>query len=156
MISQNGAPISLLDRDRMCGEWFYIEPGQEIAIFSAEHDRFIKITYEEAADADILKEKADARLATAKDAAAVGAADDVAAAAARDTITGDPIIIWRPFQCWNMSSAILCRAGAELGNTFRKSRSLHCPPARTVCSPPPSPCKTLKLQMGIMICNYSE
>ena len=49
----NGAPISLLERDRMCGEWFYICHDEEIAIFSAEHDKFMTITYEQAARADV-------------------------------------------------------------------------------------------------------
>lgn len=123
----------------MCGEWWYINKDEEIAIFSAEHDRFIKITYTQAKAADILKdirrlakakkdagdqavtdlvngnaaasdaEKADARKIAEQGVVAPG--DDVVA-------PDDPIIIWRPFQTWTMASCILCRAGSELGNTF--------------------------------------
>ena len=49
----NGAPISLLERDRMCGEYFYICHDEEIAIFSAEHDKFITISYEQAKKKDV-------------------------------------------------------------------------------------------------------
>ena len=48
----SGAPISLLDRSRQIGEWFYITPDDEaIAIFSATHDDFVPITYKQAMDA---------------------------------------------------------------------------------------------------------
>lgn len=66
----NGAPISLLERDRMIGEWFYIKKDETIAIFSAEHDKFMKITYKQAADADVRPTK----------------------------LTDKPILIFRPFQ----------------------------------------------------------
>ena len=35
------------------GEWFYVNPGETIAIFSASHDKFVKISYEEAAKHDL-------------------------------------------------------------------------------------------------------
>ena len=35
------------------GEWFYVAPGEEIAIFSAEHDKFVKISYEKALENDV-------------------------------------------------------------------------------------------------------
>ena len=41
----NGAPISLLERHRMCGEWFVLPAGEDaIHIFSADADRFVKLT----------------------------------------------------------------------------------------------------------------
>jgi hypothetical protein len=94
----------------MCGEWWYILPGEQIAIFSAEHDRFIKITYEEAAKADILGRLAKAK-EVAKQAAVQRGGDAAAQQAAVDAVTaatittdGKPIIIWRPFQTWTMAS----------------------------------------------------
>ena len=35
------------------GEWFYVAPGEEIAIFSAEHDKFVKISYAKALENDV-------------------------------------------------------------------------------------------------------
>jgi len=71
----NGAPISLLERDRMIGEWFYIEEDEVIAIFSAEHDKFMKITYADAA------------------------AHNVRPQSGTKALSGNPpILIFRPFQ----------------------------------------------------------
>ena len=83
----------------MIGEWFYIKPRETIAIFSAEHDKFMKITYAEAANADIRQGTTDAP-------------------AVSDDDAGAPILIFRPFQTWTMASCILLKAGEELGNTF--------------------------------------
>jgi hypothetical protein len=91
----NGAPISLLERDRMIGEWFYIKKDEKIAIFSAEHDKFITITYAQAAAKDV-RPKSGAKALAGK----------------------PPILIFRPFQTWTMASCILLKAGSELGNTF--------------------------------------
>lgn len=95
----NGAPISLLERDRMCGEWFYIEEGEEIAIFSAEHDKFITISYDDAKNYDMR------RNGTSSAQGVIGGAKK-------------PLLIFRPFQTWTMASCILLKAGSELGNTF--------------------------------------
>ena len=158
----NGAPISLLERDRMCGEWWVIHPDQEIAIFSAEHDRFIKITYAEAAAADILKDMQGEkktlaeRLENAKTKAAAGL-EGQEATNARDAVKALPIIIFRPFQTWTMASCILCRAGSELGNTFRKLHALHCLPcSHCVLTIASFSCKTLqkKIQTDTTICSF--
>lgn len=86
----NGAPISLLERDRMCGEWFVLPAGEDaIHVFSADADRFVKL-----------------------DRATVVAASMNATTGNKD------ILIFRPFQTWRMCSAVLCKAGSELGNTF--------------------------------------
>jgi len=86
----NGAPISLLERHRMCGEWFVLPKGEDaIHIYSADADRFVKLDRKTIQDAALNNANGD------KD-----------------------ILIFRPFQTWNMCSAILCKAGSELGNTF--------------------------------------
>lgn len=86
----NGAPISLLERDRMIGEWFVLPAGEEaIHIFSADADRFVKL-----------------------------ARNTIEGALLNNNNAGGDILIFRPFQTWRMASAILCKAGSELGNTF--------------------------------------
>ena len=170
------------------GEWFYVAPGETIAIFSAEHDKFVKISYEKAAENDVrglfgmtAKESADARksisgltIGGTSDAdvgtaiaalqatpqndstisSAVQALDGKTATAVDKAelkklfVSGNPILIFRPFQTWTvsctntfdfvahvhtltlpihsyatlhqMASCILLKAGSELGNTFRK------------------------------------
>lgn len=110
----NGAPISLLERDRMCGEYFYICYGEEIAIFSAEHDKFITISYEQAAKKDVrfkrnaddtissnpaeLKDKAGNQTATEfKDFEAYGTPSSSNPKATAHQ-AHPPILIFRPFQ----------------------------------------------------------
>ena len=61
-----------------------------IHIFSADADRFVKL------DRDTIES------ASLNDA----------------TGTNKDILIFRPFQTWTMCSAILCKAGSQLGNTF--------------------------------------
>ena len=124
----NGAPISLLERNRQIGEWFYITPEDEaIAIFSAAHDDFIPITYADAEaarhDLDDTKKQA---LNTAKQnvadaqAALAGANpgdDDAVAAAKANLATAQDalaqlqpnILIFRPFQTWRMAVSDLSR-----------------------------------------------
>ena len=105
------APISLLERDRMCGEYFYICHGEDIAIFSAEHDKFITITYAQAAAADVrFKRDADGTkstdLAELKDKAGNQTATEFAKFEAHGTSgakaqahqANPPILIFRPFQ----------------------------------------------------------
>jgi hypothetical protein len=120
----NGAPISLLERDRMCGEWFYICHGEEIAIFSAEHDKFMTITYEQAARADVRYKHDATKGGTYKQDGVAQAGYNKLAKAWGSFNKGDkshpPILIFRPFQTWTMASCILLKAGSELGNTFRK------------------------------------
>ena len=84
----------------MVGEWFYVAPGETIAIFSASHDKFCKITYEDAAKAD-LNNKTTA-LWNAYDAERKKSTPDqtkVDAAFANLK----PILIFRPFQTWTVS-----------------------------------------------------
>ena len=89
----NGAPISLLERDRMIGEWFVLPAGEDaIHIFSADADRFVKLTREDISGAAMNLEGED------------GANQD--------------ILVFRPFATWRMASALLLKSGSELGNTF--------------------------------------
>ena len=134
----NGAPISLLERNRQIGEWFYITPQDEaITIFSAAHDDFIPITYAEALANAHVTETVARTMATEKravdaakavlagadpaDAGAIAAAEaDLVAKKAALAAKGPNILIFRPFQTWRMASCLLLKAGSELGNTFRK------------------------------------
>lgn len=122
----NGAPISLLERDRMCGEWFYICHDEEIAIFSAEHDKFMTITYEQAARADVRYKHDEKKTGYQHDGVAEAGynknAKDWGSFSHIKTAekAHPPILIFRPFQTWTMASCILLKAGSELGNTFRK------------------------------------
>lgn len=126
----NGRPISLLDRDRQIGEWTYITPEDAaIWIYSADVDRFVKITYDEAERAALNRLSLqpttpadDISLGSSKPASGRGK-NKKPATTTQGTSTGSSgskpsILIFRPFQTWTMSSAILCRAGSELGNTW--------------------------------------
>lgn len=67
----------------MCGEWFTLPAGEDaIHIFSADADRFVKL------DRDTVQE------------AALNFDEDDADADDKD------ILIFRPFQTWNMCSAV--------------------------------------------------
>jgi hypothetical protein len=61
----------------MIGEWFYIKHDETIAIFSAEHDKFITIDYAQAAAADVRPKTG---------------------AGAISGVSNPPILIFRPFQ----------------------------------------------------------
>lgn len=84
----NGAPISLLQRDRMCGEWFVLPKGEDaIHIFSADADRFVKLTRGTIEEALLNKPKGKTTKTNNK-----GVDKD--------------ILIFRPFQTWTMCSAV--------------------------------------------------
>lgn len=73
----------------MCGEWFYIDEGEEIAIFSAEHDKFITLSYDDVAKYDVrYKQKDD-------DSGEVGETPQDGVKALPNK---PPILIFRPFQ----------------------------------------------------------
>lgn len=123
----NGAPISLLERDRMIGEWFVLPAGEDaIHIFSADADRFVKL-----------------------------ARNTIEGALLNGDNAGGDILVFRPFQTWRMASAILCKAGSELGNTFRKcTRSIRrvvarTHPSHTLLNPSP----LLRTQTDTTICS---
>jgi len=95
IFSFNGAPISLLERHRMCGEWFVLPAGEEaIHIFSADADRFIKL------DKNTIRAKAINKNANGSfTTGAPGNTTDTAA----DQVD---LLVFRPFQTWNMCSAV--------------------------------------------------
>ena len=112
--SFSGAPISLLERDRMCGEFFVLPAGEDaIHIFSADSDRFVKLSKDTVRKA-ALNSSTDATGRT--DGKTFNCGSGKAALKPNQV----DILIFRPFQTWTMASAILCKAGSELGNTFRK------------------------------------
>ena len=85
-----GAPRDLLSRQRQCGEWFFLKEDETKKIYSMDADDFVEISYAKA------KEAAD-----------------------QFTESGDSegILVFRPFQTYNMSSAILMKSGLETGFT---------------------------------------
>ena len=122
----NGRPISLLDRDRQIGEWTYITPDDDaIWIYSADVDRFVKITYKEAYDKALNRTTFRGTSSTSTSTSSsstqtkgTGRSKKQATSETTRDEKGPSILIFRPFQTWTMSSAILCRAGSELGNTW--------------------------------------
>ena len=84
----------------MIGEWFYVAPGETIAIFSASHDKFCKITYEEAAKADLNATTATL-WGTYSSEKKKSTPDQRKVDAAFANLK--PILIFRPFQTWTVS-----------------------------------------------------
>ena len=116
-----GNPVDLMVRERQCGEWFWVPketaPNREgvIAIYSADSDKFEKITYTQAAAAAI---NASAN-PTANQTYGPNAPDgDVSAQTDATGIAEDGVLIFRPNQTYRMASAILAKGGSETGSTF--------------------------------------
>ena len=119
----NGAPISLLERDRQIGEWFYIRKGEDIRIFSATTDKFETISWDDAKKADVRRNTGDPNQS-------VLGADD------KTFDVNAPILIFRPFQTWRMASALLLKSGSDLGNTFHGHHDMQLQNGRlSVCYP---------------------
>ena len=91
-----GAPRDLLSRQRQCGEWFFLPKSEDRKIYSMDADDFVDLTYSEA-------EKAAKKFASGN--TAPGENEHVG------------ILVFRPFQTYNMSSAILMKSGLETGFT---------------------------------------
>ena len=87
-----GAPRDLLSRQRQCGEWFFLPSGESRKVYDMDADDFVELTWDDAS-------KAAKEFSTEK--------------------TGDKsgILVFRPFQTYNMSSAILMKSGLETGFT---------------------------------------
>ncbi len=89
----------------MCGEFFTLPAGEDaIHIFSADSDRFVKLSKETIRSA-ALNRNANGTFNCGPGKASLSSADV-------------DILIMRPFQTWTMCSALLLKAGSELGNTF--------------------------------------
>ena len=95
IFSFNGAPISLLERNRSCGEWFVL-PAEEdaIHIFSADADRFVKLD-KATIRANAINKTVDGKFTTgAPGSTELKDDDDV------------DLLVFRPFQTWTMCSAV--------------------------------------------------
>jgi len=110
----SGEPVDLMTRDQQCGEYFVIEDNggdadkNFIFIYSADSDKFEKITYAQASTAANLT----TTIGTAKNNNNVEKLDE-------PTVEpGDAILIFRPAQTYAMSSAILMKGGTETGSTY--------------------------------------
>ena len=100
-------PVDLMIRERQCGEWFWLPPGGEIKIYSADSDRFEVIT---AAMVNDNKYKFGDATQTAYENGTEPITDDLLASPGH--------ILFRPFQTYHMASAILAKGGSELGSTY--------------------------------------
>jgi len=97
-----GEPRDLLVRERQIGEYF-VFPGEDgdikgkfrdLFIFSMDDDNFVRISYEDAAR----KAKKNAELAKIK-------------------VGPGTVLLLRPFQTYNMASAVLMKGGMDTGFT---------------------------------------
>ena len=97
-------PVDLMIRERQCGEYFFLPQGGEIMIYSADSDRFEKIT-EDTIGSD-----------------KIGGSEDPDNSNGTSPIKGSGRkghILFRPFQTYRMASAILAKGGSELGSTYQ-------------------------------------
>ena len=90
-----GEPRDLLSRQRQCGEWFYIPKDESRKIYDMDADDFVEI-------------KATATSAHGQAASTFSVTEASAASG---------MVVFRPFQTYNMSSAILMKSGLETGFT---------------------------------------
>lgn len=118
-----GNPVDLMVRERQCGEWFWVPretaPGQEgvIAIYSADSDKFEKITYSQAEAAAVNRGAGESLAANADYPAGAYANEDVVAQK-KGGVDEEGVLIFRPNQTYRMASAILAKGGNETGSTF--------------------------------------
>lgn len=97
-------PVDLMIRERQCGEYFWLPASGEIAIYSADADKFVRVSVPTDANkifGDGTEKKGGQGNGTKKKAG-----------------SGNGHIIFRPFQTYRMASAILAKGGSELGATY--------------------------------------
>ena len=105
-------PVDLLIRERQCGEYFYLPKGGEIAIYSADSDKFVRVSQPAANTNDAKKDKIFGDGSEGTTGNGTQKKDDIG------TSPGDGFILFRPFQTYRMASAILAKGGSELGATY--------------------------------------
>jgi len=96
-------PVDLLIRERQCGEYFWLPSGGEIAIYSADADKFVRVTV----PTDANRIFGDGTKGTTGN-----------GTQPKTGKTGNGHILFRPFQTYRMASAILAKGGSELGATY--------------------------------------
>ena len=103
-------PVDLLIRERQCGEYFWLPSGGEIAIYSADADKFVRVSLPKISGG----QKDTSRI--------FGDGSEGKANGGNGTQpkggSGNGHIIFRPFQTYRMASAILAKGGSELGATY--------------------------------------
>ena len=92
-----GEPRDLLSRQRQCGEWFYIPKGDSRKIYSMDADDFVEVSTTDKQYIDAANNFCDDKVKDGKDC--------------------NGMLVFRPFQTYNMSSAILMKSGSETGFT---------------------------------------
>ena len=100
-------PVDLMVRERQCGEWFFKPTGKDIAIYSADADRFVVIT-----DNDLSGKV----FGNGGRKSTNGKGNGTAEKPLKKKQDGH--ILFRPFQTYRMASAILAKGGSELGATY--------------------------------------
>lgn len=96
-------PVDLMVRERQCGEWFFKPDGVDIAIYSADADRFVTIK-------DLPSGKVFGDEGKGKGTNGTAVKDR------KEEKKGH--LLFRPFQTYRMASAILAKGGSELGATY--------------------------------------
>jgi len=104
-------PVDLLIRERSCGEYFYLPKGGQIAIYSADSDKFVRVSEPGANVQDTSKDKIFGDGGEGNKGNGTQKKDSAQNAAAG-------FIVFRPFQTYRMASAILAKGGNELGATY--------------------------------------
>ena len=96
-------PVDLLIRERQCGEYFWLPSGGEIAIYSADSDKFVRVSK----PTDNNKIFGDG-----------SEGSNGGNGTKKKDGSGNGHILFRPFQTYRMASAILAKGGSELGATY--------------------------------------
>ena len=91
-----GEPRDLLVRERQIGEYFLMPAGQDIMIYSMDDDAFVEVDFDAAA--------------------AIAKANARKAGVTPDNDNGT-VLLLRPWQTYNMASAILMKGGLDTGFT---------------------------------------
>lgn len=102
-------PVDLMVRERQCGEFFHLPKDGTIAIYSADSDRFERVSAPN-----------DAKYVFGSHTTPNGnqGGNGTSPKAANPNDNGNDHIIFRPFQTYRMASAILAKGGSELGSTY--------------------------------------
>jgi hypothetical protein len=103
-------PVDLMIRERQCGEYFWLPSSGEIAIYSADSDKFVRVSLPKDSSGN-----ADANKIFGDGSENKGGKGN---GTKKKAGTGNGHIIFRPFQTYRMASAILAKGGSELGATY--------------------------------------
>ena len=101
-------PLDLMVRERQCGEFFVLQPGETKFVYNADSDNWAKISHATLMDKAVNKDALD------KTSSNHGVTDE----AVGGTLDTNAFLVFRPHQTYRMASAILAKGGSELGSTY--------------------------------------